>query len=87
MIALSLGRSSRGAVNEMSVDPPCATFCTIMSMLISSPATAPNRAAATPGRSGTPSIVTFASVVSRATPEMIAFSIRASSWMTQVPGS
>ena len=47
------GESSRGTVNEMSVWPAVDTFCTIMSTLTPSSASARNTVAATPGRSGT----------------------------------
>ena len=59
-----------------------------MSTLMPSSATARNTVAATPGRSGTSSSVTFASSVSIATPEIMACSISLSSisW-THVPGS
>ena len=54
-------RSARGTVNEMSVWPAVETFCTIMSTLTPASASARNHVAATPGRSGTCSIVTLAS--------------------------
>ena len=54
-------RSVRGTVNEMSVWPAVDTFCTIMSTLTPASASARNNVAATPGRSGTCSIVTLAS--------------------------
>ncbi len=63
------------------------TFCTIMSMLISVSATAVKIRAASPTRSGTPTMVILASLRSWATPEMIACSIAlpSSSSCTQVP--
>jgi hypothetical protein len=48
----------------MSVEPSLETFCTIVSTLIASSATARNTAAAMPGRSGTSSRVIFASLTS-----------------------
>ena len=73
----------------MSVRPVSTadTFCTIMSMLISVPATASKIRAASPTRSGTPTMVILASPRSCATPEMIACSIwlPSSSSSTQVP--
>ncbi len=57
-----------------------------MSMFTPASASARNTLAATPGRSGTPMIETFASEVSCVTPEMIAFSsTAASSSPIQVP--
>ena len=85
--------SARGTVNEMSVWPAVETFCTIMSTFTPASARSRKTVAATPGRSGTCSIVTFASDVSCVTPEMIACSIDsvasidASSSVTQVPGA
>ena len=83
----SRGRSASGAVNDMSVVPSRETFCTIMSTLIASAAIALKIEAATPGRSGTSSIVTFASSVSRAAPEIITPSIGPPSSRTHVPGA
>ncbi len=51
------------------------TFCTIMSMLVSAPATVSKIRAASPGLSGTPTTVILASLRSCATPEMIACSM------------
>jgi hypothetical protein len=73
-IRSALTRSSFGSVNETSVWPCSETFCTIMSMFTPASESARKIRAATPGRSGTPSTVTFASEVSWMTPEMIAFS-------------
>src|SRR6266542_6488958 len=87
MVARTRGRSSRGAVKDTSVRSRWETFCTIMSTFTPSSARARKIAAATPGRSGTPSMVTFASESSAATPEMIACSIRTSSSVTHVPAS
>ena len=56
-----------------------------MSMLTSASATARKMAAASPGLSGTPTTVTFASLRSWATPEMIACSMSSLSLVTQVP--
>ena len=50
-----------------------------MSMFTPASASARKTRAATPGRSGTPKIVSFASEVSCVTPEMIAFSSNCSS--------
>ena len=50
-----------------------------MSMFTPASASARKTRAATPGRSGTPIIVSFASEVSCVTPEMIAFSSNSSS--------
>ncbi len=80
-------RSSFGRVKVWSVRPSSDTFCTIMSTLMASPASAPNTLAATPGRSGTRRIRIIASDVSWTTPETIAFSIRSSPSWTYVPGS
>ncbi len=84
--------SALGSVKEMSVRPVDAadTFCTTMSMLTSESAIARKMRAASPGLSGTPTTVTFASEVSCATPEMIACSIGWSpcgSLLTHVPFS
>src|SRR5262245_43017201 len=75
--AIAVGPSSLGSVKEMSVRPVDAadTFWTIMSMLISASATIRKIAAASPGLSGTPTTVIFASLRSCATPAMIACSI------------
>ena len=83
-------RSVRGTVNEMSVWPAVDTFCTIMSTFTPASASARNHVAATPGRSGTCSIVTLASDASCVTPERMACSIEVndgSSSVTQVPGA
>ncbi len=56
--------SSRGMVNEMSVWSSVETFCSIMSTLTFSSASARKSLAAMPGRSGTRKIVTFASEMS-----------------------
>jgi hypothetical protein len=78
-------------VKEISVFDVAAadTFCTIMSILISASASARKMAAASPGRSGTPTTVIFDSLRSCATPEMIACSTERSSIepVTRVPGS
>ena len=58
-----------------------------MSTLTPALATALNSAAATPGVSGMPSNVTFASSVSRATPEIRTSSMSSSTSCTQVPGA
>ena len=58
-----------------------------MSMLMPASASGRKTRAATPGWSGTPSIVTFASPVSCATPETIACSSMSSSFTIHVPGS
>ena len=72
----------------MSVRPCSDTFWTIMSMFTPLSARARKTRAATPGRSGTPKIVSLASEVSCVTPEMIAFSSNcSSSSRIQVPGS
>src|SRR5262245_2513604 len=91
--AIAVGPSSLGKVKEISVRPVEAadTFWTIMSMLISASATVRKMAAASPGLSGTPTTVTFASLRSCATPAMIACSIWSPSLsspsrsLTQVP--
>ena len=57
-------RSVRGTVKEMSVVPWCEVFWTIMSTLIARSARPLNTEAAMPGWSGTPVIVTLASVAS-----------------------
>ncbi len=79
--------SSFGMVKEMSVKPSVETFCSIMSTLTLSSASARNSRAAMPGRSGTWKIVTFASETSWVTPEMIGCSMFGSSSVTQVPCS
>ena len=86
-IGSALPRSVIGTVNEMSERPATDTFWTIMSMLTPASASGRNTRAATPGWSGTPEIVTFASDTSCATPEMIAFSIKSSSLLTHVPSA
>jgi hypothetical protein len=84
---IAVCRSEMGSVKEMSVRSVAPeTFCTIMSMLTSASATARNRAAASPGLSGTPTTVTRASVRSCATPLMMAFSMTSDSRTTRVPG-
>ena len=67
--------------------PSVDTFCTIMSMLISAAATVWKIRAASPGSSGTPTIVIFASLRSCATPVMSACSTGRSSIdpVTMVP--
>ena len=70
----------------MSVVPCSETFWMIMSTLTLASASRPKTSAATPGRSGTSRMVTFASDVSCVTPEMIACSIVASASLTIVPG-
>ena len=88
--AIAVGPSVLGSVNEMSVRPVPSvdTFCTIMSILLSAPATVSKILAATPGSSGTPTIVIFASLRSCATPVIIACSTGRSSIdpVTIVPG-
>ena len=79
--------SAIGIVKLMSVWPSVEVFCTIMSTLTLAAASGSNSAAETPGRSGTPSTVTFASLTSVTTPEMIGSSIAGSSKVTHVPGS
>ena len=78
-IGSATARSDFGSVNEMSVSPAEETFWTIMSMFTPASASARKTRAATPGRSGTPISVNFASEVSCVTPEMIAFSSNCSS--------
>ena len=81
-------RSARGAVNDRSVVSSCDTFCTIMSTLTPSAAIALKTRAATPGRSGTSSIVTFASSASSAIPLISTPSISSSLLSrTQVPAA
>ena len=67
--------------------PAAETFWTIMSMLIPASASGRKTRPATPGWSGTPRMVTFASPVSCATPEMIACSSMSSSLTIHVPSS
>ena len=67
-----------GSVNEMSVCPSAETFWTIMSTFTPTSASVRKTRAAIPGRSGTPRIVTSASEVSCAIPEMIGCSINSS---------
>ncbi|CAB4845684.1 unannotated protein [freshwater metagenome] len=87
---MAFGPSLFGRVKEMSVKPVAAaeTFCTIMSILMSASAMDWKIRAATPVRSGTPTIVIFASLLSCAMPAMIACSmVPPSGWFltTQVP--
>ena len=56
--------SAFGIVNEMSVRPSFEVFCTIMSTLTFALASPSNNAAEIPGRSGTPTTVTFDSLAS-----------------------
>ena len=70
--------SDFGSVNEMSVCPSAETFWTIMSTFTPTSASVRKTRAAIPGRSGTPRIVTSASEVSCAMPEMIGCSINSS---------
>ena len=79
--------SAIGTVKLMSVCPSVEVFCTIMSTLTLAAASGSNSAAEMPGRSGTPSTVTLASLTSVTTPEMIGSSIAGSSKVTHVPGS
>ena len=58
----------------MSVVPLADTFCTIMSTFTPASASARKTRAATPGVSGTATIVAFASDASWVTPDTIAFS-------------
>ena len=78
--AITRSPSALGSVNVMSVRCVAAaeTFCTIMSMLTCASATVSKMAAASPGRSGTPTTVTLASLRSCATPEMIGCSTSSS---------
>src|SRR5215204_1724673 len=64
-VAMAARPSVLGKVKEMSVREvaDADTFCTIMSMLISVAATASKIRAAWPTRSGTPTIVIFASIM------------------------
>ena len=71
----------------MSVRPSAPMFCTIMSTLTPAAASGPNSAAATPGRSGTPSTVIFASSRENATPLTTRDSMISSSSQTMVPGT
>jgi hypothetical protein len=63
--------SAIGTVKLMSVVPSVEVFCTIMSTFTFAAASGSNSAAEMPGRSGTPSTVTLASLMSVTTPEMI----------------
>ena len=71
----AVAMSAFGIVKLMSVLPSCDVFCTIMSTLTLAAANGSNSAAEIPGRSGTDSTVTFDSVVSVTTPEMIGSSM------------
>ena len=73
--------SSRGQVKVMSVrlSASLETFCSTMSMLISASATARKMRAASPGASGIPTTVIFASERSWATPVSTASSTGISS--------
>ena len=81
--------SARGSVKEISVRPVATaeTFCTIMSMLMPAPAMTRKIPAASPIRSGTPTTVTFASLTSCATPEIIGCSTSDSSTSSPAPAS
>ena len=85
--ATERARSPRGSVNDMSVKPSRLMFCTIMSTTMFWSATAPKTWAATPGRSGTRRIETFAWLRSWVTLVTTASSIPLSSLVTSVPGS
>ena len=79
--------SAIGIVKLMSVVPSVDVFWTIMSTFTFAAASGSNSAAEMPGRSGTPSTVTLASVMSVTTPEMIGSSTEGSSLVTHVPCS
>ena len=70
----------------MSVRPSSEMFCTIMSTFTPASASGPKIEAATPGRSATPSSVTFASSRWNATPLTTLLSMMSSSSHTSVPG-
>ena len=74
-IGSAVAISPSGKVKEMSVVPSMDVFCTIMSTLTFACANDSNNNADTPGRSGTPSNVIFASPTSWTTPEIIGSSI------------
>ena len=83
-------RRRAGRVNEMSVWPAVDTFCTIMSTLIPASASVAEHVAATPGRSGTCSIVIFASddvVRDTGDDRLLHRCHRGSSSVTHVPGA
>ena len=67
--------SADGIVKLMSVVPSVDVFWTIMSTFTLASASGSNSVAEIPGRSGTPSTVTFDSLLSVTTPEMIGSSI------------
>ena len=72
----ALGRSVRLTVKLMSVVRSLLAFCSMVSTLIPTLANGSNRAAATPGWSGTERTVIFATLVFRAMPvTLILFSI------------
>ena len=77
----AFGPSLTGSVNVTSVLPVfrCEMFCSTMSMLMSTSATARKMRAANPGWSGTPTTVTLASDRSCATPVRTACSTLSSS--------
>ena len=84
--------SADGIVKLMSVVPSVDVFWTIMSTFTLASASGSNSVAEIPGRSGTPSTVTFDSLLSVTTPEMIGSSIARSSVVIgvsviHVPGS
>ncbi|CFS35214.1 Uncharacterised protein [Mycobacterium tuberculosis] len=84
------GPTSREQVKVMSVLPSSTleTFCSTMSMLTSASATALNTLAAYPGMSGSPTMVTLASLRSCATPVRMGSSMGTSliDPTTTVPG-
>ena len=74
-VAQAAAMSALGSVKETSVVPAVDVFYMIMSTFTFASASGSNSAAETPGWSGTPSTVIFASLASWTTPEMIGSSM------------
>lgn len=86
-MASAVPLSALGIVKLMSVVPSWLVFCTIMSTLTLAAASGSNSAAEMPGRSGTATTVTLASLMSVTTPEMMGSSMLGSCDVTHVPCS
>ena len=83
--AYVLSKSLRCTVKVKSVQPSSEIFCTIISISILALVTGPSILEATPGWSGTPLMVSCASSLLNAIPEIIAFSTISSSSAISVP--
>ena len=86
-IRRAFGRSVRVTVKLMSVVPPWLTFWTITSTLTPASASGAKIACATPGRSGTSTIVTFATFRSWARPRTLFRCSTNGSSLIRVPGA